>query len=125
MIDLFCIFTTTGLVLWSKSFCELKGTPINKLIKDVILVERTNEKVFYDDQYALKWSFNNDLGLVFVVVFDLEFLRVLDQVFDLEFLRVLDQAFDLEFLRVLDQVFLLEFDLVFWQESLDMFFQQI
>ena len=89
MIDLFCIFTTTGLVLWSKSFCELKGTTINKLIKDVILVERTNEKVFYDDQYALKWSFNNDLGLVFVVVYQ----RILQLMYVDDLLAAVKKAF--------------------------------
>ena len=69
MIDFFCIFTTTGLVLWSKTFCEVVGQPVNKLIKNVLLAERTNEKQFFDGQYVLKWSLNNDLGVVFVVVY--------------------------------------------------------
>jgi hypothetical protein len=67
MIDFFSIFTTTGLVLWSKTFCEIVGKPINNLIKNVILAEKTNEKQYIDDQYILKWCFNNDLGIVFVV----------------------------------------------------------
>lgn len=69
MIDFFCIFTTTGLVLWSKTFCEVVGQPVNKLIKNVLLAERTNERQFFDGQYVLKWSLNNDLGVVFVVVY--------------------------------------------------------
>ena len=42
---------------------------MNKLIKNVLLAERTNEKQFFDGQYVLKWSLNNDLGVVFVVVY--------------------------------------------------------
>lgn len=109
MIDLFCIFTTTGLVLWSKSFCELKGTPINKLIKDVILVERTNEKVFYDDQYALKWSFNNDLGLVFVVVYQ----RILQLMYIDDLLAAVKKAFVASFKDYLPVTTLYSFFLCF------------
>ena len=69
MIDFFCIFTTTGLVLWTKTFCEIVGKPVNHLIKNVLLAERTNEKQFIEGQYVLKWSLNNDLGVVFVVVY--------------------------------------------------------
>ena len=69
MIDFFCIFTTTGLVLWSKTLCEIVGKPVNHLIKNVLLAERTHEKQFIEGQYVLKWSLNNDLGVVFVVVY--------------------------------------------------------
>ena len=67
MIDFFYIFTTTGLVLWSKTFCEVSGNPVNKLIKDVLLAQRTNEKSYISEDYLLKWSLNNELGIVFVV----------------------------------------------------------
>ncbi|KAK8821909.1 hypothetical protein WA538_000007 [Blastocystis sp. DL] len=69
MIDQFCIFTTTGLILWSKTFCELSGKPVNKMIKEMILAERSNEKKFIEGPYMLQWTLNNDLGLVFVVVY--------------------------------------------------------
>lgn len=68
MLDYFCIFSTNGLVLWSKSFCELQGNPVNKMIKEVILAERSNEKKYMDNDYMVKWTLSNDLGLVFVAV---------------------------------------------------------
>lgn len=67
MIDFFYIFTTTGLVLWSKSFCEVSGNPVSNLIKNVLLAQRTNEKSYIEGPYLLKWCFNNDLGIIFVV----------------------------------------------------------
>ena len=67
MLDFFYIFTTTGLVLWSKTFCDVEGKPVNEFIKDVLLAQKTNEKSYFAGSYALKWTLNNDLGIVFVV----------------------------------------------------------
>ena len=68
MLDYFCIFATNGLILWSKTMCELQGNPVNKMIKDVILAERSNEKKYMVDDYVIKWTVSNELGLVFVAV---------------------------------------------------------
>ena len=68
MLDYFCIFSTNGLILWSKTICELQGNPVNKMIKDVILAERSNEKKYMVDDYVIKWTVSNELGLVFVAV---------------------------------------------------------
>ena len=35
----------------------------------MILAERSNEKKFIEGPYMLQWTLNNDLGLVFVVVY--------------------------------------------------------
>ena len=39
------------------------------MIKEMILAERSNERQFIEGPYMLKWTLNNDLGLVFVVVY--------------------------------------------------------
>lgn len=89
MIDFFYIFTTTGLVLWSKTFCEVKGSPVNSLIKNVLLAQRTNEKSYIEDAYVLKWCLNNDLGIVFVVGYQ----RVLQLMYIDDLLASVKRAF--------------------------------
>jgi len=37
MLDHFAIFTSGGIVLWALSWAKLKGTPLNDLIKTVLL----------------------------------------------------------------------------------------
>ncbi len=93
MIDYFCIFTTTGLILWSKSFCELTGNPVNKMVKEMILAERSNEKQFTDGPYMLKWTLSNDLGLVFVVVYQ----RILQLMYTDDLLASVKRAFTATF----------------------------
>ena len=69
MIDQFIIFTTTGLVLYSKEFCEIVGNPINDLIQNVLLSQHHDKKEHSVDSYALRWTSSNDLGVFFVVVY--------------------------------------------------------
>lgn len=68
------IFTRGGLILWSScralgGAALLKGSPIDALIRSCLLEERSGDAGFTQDAYALKWTFNNDLGLVFVAVY--------------------------------------------------------
>lgn len=67
MLDLFTILTKGGLVLWSKTFSPLFGSPVDSLIKNVLIEERAGSDTFYQDNYALKWTFANEVDLVFVV----------------------------------------------------------
>eukprot|EP00899_Mesostigma_viride_P005291 jgi/Mesvir1/14763/Mv05404-RA.1 len=73
MLDHFAIFTRGGMILWSISYAELKGSPIEALIRACLIEERSGETSFPYTQdatsYNLKWTFHNELGLVFVVVF--------------------------------------------------------
>ncbi|CAI5509381.1 unnamed protein product [Closterium sp. Naga37s-1] len=74
MLDHFSIFTRGGLVLWTFQMTAMKGSPIDALIQNCLLQERSGEKTFQynaKDQsaYTLKWSFHNELGLVFVAVY--------------------------------------------------------
>lgn len=77
MLDAFEIITTSGVVLWSKSYVPVGATLINNLIKDVFIEEKaassaaendTSPKPAYrKDGYTLKWTTAKDLGLIFVV----------------------------------------------------------
>lgn len=75
MLEQLLIFTRGGLILWT---CRelgnaLKGSPIDALIRSCLLEERTADAAFNYDApgaaYTLKWTFHNELGLVFVAVY--------------------------------------------------------
>ena len=80
MLDTFEILTTTGVVLWSKSYAPVNPSVINSLINDVFIEERTlpgagvgedisaaNNPPYKHDQHTLKWTTVKELGLIFVV----------------------------------------------------------
>lgn len=75
MLEQLLIFTRGGLILWT---CKelgnaLKGSPIDTLIRSCLLEERSGAASFdYNAPgaaYTLKWTFHNELGLVFVAVY--------------------------------------------------------
>uniref|UniRef100_A0A6N2MT50 SRP54-type proteins GTP-binding domain-containing protein n=1 Tax=Salix viminalis TaxID=40686 RepID=A0A6N2MT50_SALVM len=75
MLEQLLIFTRGGLILWT---CKelgnaLKGSPIDTLIRSCLLEERSGAASYNYDapgaSYTLKWTFHNDLGLVFVAVY--------------------------------------------------------
>ncbi|CAL1162259.1 unnamed protein product [Cladocopium goreaui] len=69
MIDAFYIFTKGGLLLWSTQLVKVKGNPIDRLIKEVLLEERVGETFATLDSYNLKWKLLNEMDLFFVVVY--------------------------------------------------------
>ncbi|KAK7281526.1 hypothetical protein RIF29_09604 [Crotalaria pallida] len=75
MLEQLLIFTRGGLILWTcKEFGNaLKGSPIDTLIRSCLLEERSGAASYNYDapgtSYTLKWTFQNDLGLVFVAVY--------------------------------------------------------
>ncbi|CAJ1944846.1 unnamed protein product [Sphenostylis stenocarpa] len=75
MLEQLLIFTRGGLILWTcNQFTNaLKGSPIDTLIRSCLLEERSGAASFTYDapgaSYSLKWTFHNDLGLVFVAVY--------------------------------------------------------
>ncbi|CAK8989935.1 unnamed protein product [Durusdinium trenchii] len=69
MIDAFYIFTKGGLLLWSTQLVKVKGNPLDRLIKEVLLEERVGETFATLDVYNLKWKLLNDMDLFFVVVY--------------------------------------------------------
>lgn len=69
MIDAFYIFTKGGLLLWSTQLVKVKGNPLDRLIKEVLLEERMGETTANMDSYSLKWKLLNEMDLFFVVVY--------------------------------------------------------
>ncbi|KAI8886067.1 P-loop containing nucleoside triphosphate hydrolase protein [Backusella circina FSU 941] len=69
MLDLFTILTKGGFVLWQKNFATLSGSPVDELIKNVLIEERAGTDSYFKDNYALKWTFANEVDLVFVVAY--------------------------------------------------------
>ncbi|GAA0183384.1 G-protein [Lithospermum erythrorhizon] len=75
MLEQLLIFTRGGLILWT---CKelgnaLRGSPIDALIRSCLLEERSGASSYNYDapgaSYTLKWAFHNELGLVFVAVY--------------------------------------------------------
>ncbi|KAI9310431.1 signal recognition particle, alpha subunit, N-terminal-domain-containing protein [Dichotomocladium elegans] len=69
MLDYFGVISKGGYILWQKSFTQLMGSPIDELIKNVLIEERAGTDTFLKGNYALKWTFANEVDLVFVVVY--------------------------------------------------------
>ena len=80
MLDSFEILTTSGVVLWSRSYAPVAASIVNGLIKDVFIEEKVlpgasvaddtsaaRNPAYKKDQYTLKWTTVKDLGLIFVV----------------------------------------------------------
>ena len=80
MLDSFEILTTSGVVLWSKSYTPIKSSLINTFIKDVFIEENVlpgasvtddasaaQNPTYKKEQYTLRWTSVKDLGLIFVV----------------------------------------------------------
>ena len=79
MLDSFEIMTTSGVVLWSKSYASIGANIINSLIREVFIedpgqagsaTEVSNARSkpsFKKDQYTLKWTTFRELDLIFVV----------------------------------------------------------
>ncbi|XP_047322906.1 signal recognition particle receptor subunit alpha-like [Impatiens glandulifera] len=75
MLEELLIFTRGGLILWT---CKelgnaLRGSPIDTLIRSCLLEERSGAASYNYDApgaaYTLKWTFHNELGIVFVAVY--------------------------------------------------------
>ena len=72
MIDLFCIFSTGGLILYYKSFTELNFEIINDLIKNILMDEKHNQdyyKPLNGNGIILRWKILNEKQLIFVVAY--------------------------------------------------------
>ncbi|KAI9025873.1 signal recognition particle, alpha subunit, N-terminal-domain-containing protein [Phycomyces nitens] len=69
MLDHFSILTKGGFVLWQKSYAPLSGAPVDALIKNVLIEERAGTVSYSKDNYALRWTFANEVDLVFVVAY--------------------------------------------------------
>jgi hypothetical protein len=70
MLDAFEIITTSGVVLWSRSYVDIGHSLINDFLRHVFIEERTKlvgSPTYKQDGRTLKWVTAKDLGLIFVV----------------------------------------------------------
>ena len=71
MLDAFQVFTKGGLILfhWQLADDALKSSPVEALVKTCLLEERAGRREFVHTSgtsaHTLKWTFHNELGLVF------------------------------------------------------------
>ncbi|XP_051130962.1 uncharacterized protein LOC127251344 [Andrographis paniculata] len=95
MLEQLLIFTRGGLILWT---CKelgnaLRGSPIDTLIRSCLLEERSGDASYNYDapgaSYTLKWTFHNELGLVFVAVYQ----RILHLLYVDDLLSMVKQEF--------------------------------
>ena len=96
MINFFCIFTTGGVVLWAKVMAEgvAQVDIVNSLVKNILMMEKTNQSSYSQGGSAVKWRFVNELGLIFTCVYR-EILQIthIDQL-----LELINQQFEKEML---------------------------
>ena len=71
-----------GIVLWSRSFTPAathtaasSASPVNSLVREALIEGRGSDGKYEKDGYAVKWTFVNDLELIFVVRVPLAFTR--------------------------------------------------
>ena len=69
MLDFVCVFTTGGVVLWYRSFCDLKFGLLNIFIKNILLEEKTAQTQYNYQDYVLKWKVQNDMKLIFAIIY--------------------------------------------------------
>ncbi|KAK1750225.1 signal sequence receptor alpha subunit [Echria macrotheca] len=81
MLDTFEILTTSGVVLWSRTYAPVSPSVVNSFINDVFIEEKTSVAGAKDDQSAasnppykydqhtLRWTFVKELGIIFVAVY--------------------------------------------------------
>jgi len=69
MLDLCTVLTKGGYVLWQKKYTHINGSPVDALIRDVLIEERAGITSYTKDSYALKWTFLNEKDLVFVIAY--------------------------------------------------------
>ncbi|RDW83845.1 signal recognition particle receptor subunit alpha [Aspergillus mulundensis] len=77
MLEAFEILSTSGVVLWSKSYAPVGSHVVNSLINDVFIEEKTQlqnttngvSPTFKKEKYTLKWRRSKDFNLIFVAVY--------------------------------------------------------
>ena len=79
MLDTFEIFTTSGVVLWSRTYAAISPSVINSFIEDVFIEEKSEfaqprdgasaaeNPPYKHDQHTLRWTLVKELGIIFVV----------------------------------------------------------
>ncbi|WZH48868.1 fused signal recognition particle receptor [Fusarium acuminatum] len=81
MLDSFEILTTSGVVVWSRTYSAINPSIINNFIADTFIEEKSGAIALSDsksaavnpayksDQHTLKWTLVKELGVIFVAVY--------------------------------------------------------
>lgn len=70
MIDLTCIFTTSGVILFYKTFCDNIGVEdVAIFIRDIILQEKISQSSYKRGGREYYWEYNYELGIVYLVAY--------------------------------------------------------
>ncbi|KAK0655783.1 hypothetical protein B0T16DRAFT_487236 [Cercophora newfieldiana] len=83
MLDTFEIITTSGVVLWSRTYAAVSPAVVNNFIVDVFIEEKSavagagakdsssaaTNPPYKNDQHTLRWAFVKELGIIFVAVY--------------------------------------------------------
>ncbi|PFH50054.1 hypothetical protein AMATHDRAFT_177726 [Amanita thiersii Skay4041] len=100
MLDHCSISHKGGVVLWSRSFtpeasrlASSSASPVNSLIREALIEGRTAEEKYEKDGYAVKWTFVNELELIFVVAYQ----RILQLTYVEDLLNALKALFVKQF----------------------------
>ena len=80
MLDTFEILTTSGVVLWSRSYTSISASIINSFIASVFIEEQAlpgagaaedtsaaENPLYKHDQHTVKWTMVKELNIIFVV----------------------------------------------------------
>jgi signal recognition particle receptor subunit alpha len=71
MLHLCTVFTKGGAVLWNAQNEVIRGaSPISAFIEQILLQDKAGALKSFDcGEYTLKWTFHNDLNLIFVALY--------------------------------------------------------
>lgn len=69
MLDQACIFTTSGVQLFYKAFCEMKNELINEFIKNTLIREKFESSCVLMNGQFFNWKISEECGLIFLVVY--------------------------------------------------------
>lgn len=69
MLDLACIFTTGGVILFCKAFCDLDLAIVNDFIFNVFVQEKLGDKELKVRDRIYIWKFDTEINLVFLFVY--------------------------------------------------------
>lgn len=77
MLDLACIFTTGGVILFWKVFCELGVEVVNEFIFNVLVQEKMNQKEWRIKNRVFIWKYDPTIKVVFLFAYQ-ELFKSLD-----------------------------------------------
>ncbi|KAJ2653360.1 hypothetical protein IWW40_000413 [Coemansia sp. RSA 1250] len=101
MLDQFTIATKGGVVLWSKGYTDISGTPVDSLIRDVLIQNtRASSTKYHSGPYSVQWTFANELNVIFVAVYQ----KILQLPYLEELLRLVKRHFVARFAQEIKEL---------------------